>query len=380
MNGVPIARILGFEVRLHISWLFIVAIITVTVAERLTDFQSQVTAPLSVGDRARRLGRVHAHGGRPRARPTRSSPGATASEGNVVVVHFIGSPAAVDVIASTPRMEAAIAIAGPLTSALIGAGLFIVGYAPVHPRSGLGARSPTCFAIIGALDLVLAGVSVVPAFPLDGGRIVRAAAWARTGNQRSGTRIAGSVGRWTGRAFLVIGLVLILTEDTFDGIMIGLVGWFLMASARSVDRWLVLDDLVQGIRVDEAMEKDLETLSPQLTLDTFATSILDGTVGPALPVVRDDVARRDRRGRPGPGRAPAQLADDAVRGRDGRRRRTCRRRAPTTRLTDALERLRSSHLDGLPVLDGTDPSRRAHPSLDRRPAPRPGRGAAGQAL
>ena len=71
--------------------------------------------------------------------------------------------------------------------------------------------------------------------------------------------------------------------------MVGLVGWFLMASARSVERWLILDDLVAGIRVSEAMEKELETISPQLTLDTFAPAILDGTVGPALPVLHDDV-------------------------------------------------------------------------------------------
>ena len=47
MNGVPVARILGFEVRLHLSWLFIVAIVTVTVAQRLTTFQPDLVAPLS---------------------------------------------------------------------------------------------------------------------------------------------------------------------------------------------------------------------------------------------------------------------------------------------------------------------------------------------
>src|SRR5207247_3560117 len=142
--------------------------------------------------------------------------------------------------------------------------------------------------IVGALDLILAAVSLVPAFPLDGGRLVRAAAWARTHDQRAGTRVASMVGRWTGRFLLIVGLGIILTGDTLDGVMIGLVGWFLMASARSVERWLILDDLVQGIRVGEAMEQQLETVTPQLTLDTFAPSILDGTVGPALPVVLDD--------------------------------------------------------------------------------------------
>jgi len=350
MNGVAIARILGFEVRLHISWLFIIAIITVTVAERLGDFQTQVTPPISWGiGLAASVGfmlTVVAHELAHAVLARRDG-----KEGNVVIVHFIGSPAAVDVIASTPRMEAAIAVAGPLTSALIGAGVFVLGYA-LFTLDPAWASVADLLAIIGALDLVLAAVSIVPAFPLDGGRIVRAAAWARTGNQRSGTRIAGSVGRWTGRAFLLIGLLLILTEDTFDGIMTGLVGWFLMASARSVDRWLVLDDLVQGIRVDEAMEKDLETLSPQLTLDTFATSILDGTVGPALPVVRDDAVVGivgAAQVRAVPQRSwPTTRSEDVMVGGE-----TMPSASPGDSLADALERLRISHLDGLPVLDGT---------------------------
>ena len=54
-----------------------------------------------------------------------------------------------------------------------------------------------------------------------------------------------TVDGWAGRAALVLGLATILTGETPDGIMIALVGWFLMASARSVDRWLILDDLLQ---------------------------------------------------------------------------------------------------------------------------------------
>jgi len=191
----------------------------------------------------------------------------------------------------------------------------------------------------------------VPAFPLDGARLVRAAAWARSGSQRTGTKAAGVVGRWAGRAALVLGLAIILTGETPDGIMIALVGWFLMASARSVDRWLILDDLLQGMSVGEAMEKDLATISPQLTLDTFAAGILDGTVTPALPVLRDDelvgiiglaqvraVAQRNW---------PSTRTEDVMVGKPD-----MPTASPDDRLTDALENLRVSHLDGLAVLDG----------------------------
>jgi len=349
MNGVPVARILGFEVRLHLSWLFIIAIVTVTVAERLTAFQPDITAPLSwaiglfgsLGFMLTVIAHELAH-----AIVARRD----GKEDEAIVVHFIGSPAVVDIVASTARSEAAIAIAGPAASAAIGAALFAIGYALLTVGPGW-APVADLFAIVGALDLILAGVSVVPAFPLDGGRLVRAAAWARSGSQRVGTKTAGTVGRWTGRAFLIGGLALILGEDIVDGIMIGLVGWFLMASSRSVDRWLVLDELVQGLHVGEAMEQELHTITPQLTLDTFASSILDGTAGPALPVIRDEavvgiVGAAQVRAVPQRSWPTTRTEDVMVGGAE------MPVASPDDTLTDALERLRHSRLDGLPVLDG----------------------------
>ena len=350
MNGVPIARIFGFEIRLHLSWVFIVAVVTVTVAGRLSEFQPEIAPAVSwgvglVGSLGFMLTVVaHELGHAFMARRD-------GSESQTVVVQFIGSPAAIDVVASSPRAEALIALAGPVTSLGIGTALVVIALGVIAAGSWLGPVADVLF-IVGALDLILAGVSMIPAFPLDGGRVVRAAAWARSGDARAGTRAAGMVGRLVGGALLVVGLaVIVVNSDPIDGVMIGLVGWFLMASARSVDRWLYLDGLVAGIRVDEAMEPHLQTLSPQLTLDTFAAGILDGSVGPALPVVRDDevvgivgatqvrrVAQRDW--------ASTRTEDVMVGPPD----------LPTTTpdesLTVALDRLRRSHLDGLPVLDG----------------------------
>jgi Zn-dependent protease/predicted transcriptional regulator len=350
VNGVPVARLFGFEVRLHLSWIFIVAIVTVTVAGRLTEFQPTIDPALawaiglvgSLGFMLTVIAHELAHAVAARR---------DGAEATSIVVHFIGSPTAVDVVASSPRAEAIVALAGPLASAAIGAVLAALAFVMLAAAGPFGPVADV-LVIVGALDLILAGVSLMPAFPLDGGRLVRAAAWARTHDQRAGTRVAGAVGRWSGRLLLIVGLGIILAGDTLDGIMIGLVGWFLMASARSVERWLVLDDLVQGIRVGEAMEQQLETVSPQLTLDTFASSILDGSVGPALPVVHDDLVVGIvglAQVRAIPQRSwPSTRTEDVMVGGDD-----LPQAAPDERLTVALERLRRSHLDGLPVLDGT---------------------------
>jgi Zn-dependent protease len=348
MNGVPIARIAGFEIRLHLSWLFVVAIVTVTVASRLADYQPEVAQGVtwavgligSLGFLVTVIAHELAH-----ALVARRD-GAT---GRVLVVHFVGSTP-IDDVASSPRMEAAVAIAGPFTSLVLG--LVLIGLAVVSLALGPAAAPiADVFVIIGVLDLLLAVISVVPAFPLDGARLVRAIAWARTGTQRAGTRAAGVVGKYTGRVTQIAGLVIILIGETATGIMIALIGWFLVASARAVDRWLILDDLLQGMSVGEAMEEELSTISPQLTLDTFAAGVLDGTVTPALPVLHDDVlvgiigltqvkavAKRDW---------PSTRTEDVMIGKP-----EMPTASPDDRLTDAVEQLRQSHLDGMPVLEG----------------------------
>lgn len=351
MSGIPIARLFGIEVRVHLSWIFIVAIITVTVGGRLDTLPGGPETPIAwmIGAAASLifLGTVvihelaHALVGRRNGMPVET-----------ISVHFIGSPAIVDVRAATPRAEAAIALAGPASS--IALAIAAMGVALLLANSGIGLLEVPAdiLFVVGLLDLVLAGISIVPAFPLDGGRVVRAIVWASTGDERRGTRAAGQVGRWVGWVLLGSGFVVILLGNTVDGAMLGLVGWFLNVSARSVDRWLLLDGLIAGVRVGEALESELETISPQLTLDTFGTQVLDGTLGPAIAVLRNDdvvgiigigqlrsVPRRDW-----PSTRTAEvmvdLADLPVISAD-------------ESLSEGLEALRTSHLDGLPVLDGS---------------------------
>lgn len=351
MNGIPVARVRGIEIRIHLSWIFIVAIITVTVGGRIDAIASGPSTPTAwlIGAAASLafLGTVilhelaHALVSRRAGIPV-----------DTISVHFIGGPAAVDVRASTPRDEAAIALAGPVVS-------FVLGLAAIGLALAAGTFGPAALElpadvllVVGVLDLVLAGISIVPAFPLDGGRVVRAIVWAATGDERRGTKASATVGRFVGWVLLGSGLFVIVLGSTVDGAMLGLVGWFLALSARSVDRWLVLDELIAGVRVGEAMEPEIDRIAPQLTLDTFGAQVLDGTLGPALAVFRNE----DLVGIIGIG----QLR--SVPRREWPATRTAEVMVelseiplvtPEESLSDGLERLRTSHLDGLPVLDGS---------------------------
>jgi len=362
VNGVPIARLFGIEIRLHLSWIFIVAIITATVGSQLATLPPTADETLppdaklawAIGIAASLLfmltviahelahALVERHFG---------------MKVTSISVHFIGSPAVVDVRAETPRAEAAIALAGPLTSLAIGLTLVAAAFLTVLSSSDAVGIVGDVLVIVGTLNLVLAGVSLVPAYPLDGGRVVRAIGWARAGDPRRGARLAAMVGRGIGWLLVAAGLAVILLGDKGqgipDGIMLGLIGWFLGASSRSVDRWVVMDGLIAGVLVEEAMEAEMDTISPQLTLDTFGQQVLDGTLGPALPVLRAGelvgivgalqlrtVPRRDW-----PMTRTSEVMVDLAR---------VPTIGPEESLTDGLERLRTSELDGLPVLVGTD--------------------------
>jgi Zn-dependent protease len=352
VSGIPVARLFGIEIRLHLSWIFIVAIITATVGGRLTSLQPAAEPALAWGIGVAAslvfmvtvVGHELAH-----ALVARRSGMAVES----ISVHFIGSPAVVDVRAETPRAEAAIALAGPLTSLATG-GLFVVlAFALVATGSEAAKIVGDVLVIVGTLDLVLAAVSLVPAYPLDGGRVVRAIGWARAGDPRKGATLAAMVGRGFGWLSLAAGLAVILLGETIDGIMLGVIGWFLGASSRSVDRWVVMDGLIAEVRVGDAMEAELDTISAQLTLDTFAPQVLDGTLGPALPVLRGEqligiVGAGQLRGVPRRDWPLTRTSEVMV---DLEKIPTI---GPEEALTDGLERLRASRLDGLPVLEGAD--------------------------
>ena len=192
---------------------------------------------------------------------------------------------------------------------------------------------------------------MLPVEPLDGGRILHAAIWKVTESERQGTRGVAIVSRILGWGLIVAGVAVVLTGDALDGMLLTICGWFLSGTARSVERRLALEDLLRGMRVENAMERDLPAVSPQLTLDTFAAQYLASGEGTSLPVMRDETLlgligisqlRRIRQSL-----WPTMRAADVMVSPP-----TLPTLAPDDELWGALERLRRTGLDGLPVLRG----------------------------
>ena len=112
--------------------------------------------------------------------------------------------------------------------------------------------------------------NLIPGFPMDGGRILRAILWGVTKDFMRATRIASVFGRVVGQLVIVAGLFWSLQGDVIDGIWLVLIGWFLSRAATMSYKQAALERLVEGIHVGDVMEANVPVVNPNLTLDTLA--------------------------------------------------------------------------------------------------------------
>jgi CBS domain-containing protein len=124
--------------------------------------------------------------------------------------------------------------------------------------------------------------------PLDGGRVVRALAWARTDDRDRAGAVTARVGRLLGFTVIGVGIAMALADLATEGLLVIALGWLLTTGARTLDRRLGLERLLRGATVREAMQPAPTWVGPNLTIDTFADRY-EGPEGvPAMPVVDDD--------------------------------------------------------------------------------------------
>jgi Zn-dependent protease/CBS domain-containing protein len=346
-EGLAIARVAGIEIRVSVAWVLLLALVTL-LAEQLAMaaapqlpmvvhwvvggvsaiavLLSVVAHELAHALTARRLG---------------VDPGS-------VILGFVGGVSPLDVQGRTPRHEMLIAISGPVLSLVIAVLLVPVGLGLLEGDDAMAAVAAGLL-VVGVLSGAFAGLSVLPGLPLDGGRIVRALAWERTGDPRRATRLASVLGRATGWIVAGIGMIVALTASPSTGVMLLSLGWFVTTGASTVERRLAIELALDGVRVADVMETDLPQVSPNLTLDVFADRFMPDGLATSLPVVAD-------------GHVVGVIGLDRVR-RVGRRARATTRaedimaRPPAAPLLDgdvllwdALDDLRRAGTDGLAVV------------------------------
>lgn len=347
MNGIPIARVFGIEIRVQLGWAIVLAIVAVVAVGELTQIDPELPMPI-----AWLLGGLIALGFFLSSASHDLAHAIVAKRRGVDVsaigVSFFGGASPFDPTSPDPGHDAAIAASGPLVSLGIGVALAALTGVVFVLDGGYNAAAGVLTVLV-FLNVVLGVVNLMPAYPLDGGRIVRDLAWRRSGSEQVGWKMAARTGRWTGFLVVLAGLAYLLVDGSLTGAMVAVTGWFLVLSANAVRDRLKVDDLVGGYTVADAMDAEPTTVSPTLTVDTFASQLLDGASAlMAVPVVEGDEVvgilgagqvRRMRRGQWTTTRVADVMAKPP-------------RMVfldPSLTLKEGLERLTRSALDGLPV-------------------------------
>jgi CBS domain-containing protein len=191
---------------------------------------------------------------------------------------------------------------GPVTSLAL-AILFRLG-------GGLAAQAGMGDAVVGVagylafINFALAVFNVMPGFPLDGGRVFRAAVWSVTGDRAKATRLATSAGRGFGLVLIVLGVVQVLGGATVSGLWLVFIGWFLRTLAGASLRQEVMQGMLAGYVARDLMSAEPEVVSAGLTVDAlvhdhfmrlrYGSYPVVGPAGVVGLVTLDDVKRIPR--------------------------------------------------------------------------------------
>jgi CBS domain-containing protein len=137
---------------------------------------------------------------------------------------------------------------------------------------------------LGYINLTLLVFNLLPALPLDGGRVLRSILWAAKGEFAWATHIAAAIGRGFGYLFIAGGLALLIFQGTFSGAWLAFIGWFLLQAAGAEDRYLLARQALRGLRVGDLVVRDPVTAGPELTIGEFMDEIVWKTRHTTYPV------------------------------------------------------------------------------------------------
>lgn len=187
----------------------------------------------------------------------------------------------------TPAEELFITIVGPLTSLFLGAAFLVIGAggyvlndAALNASALLARLQPmnTILAWLGSINIMVGFFNLIPAFPLDGGRIVRALLWAITRDLRRATRLAALLGQGIGWSMIIAGAVMLVGirvsffgTGIFNGLWLIFIGWFLNNAAMAGYRHVAMQGMLVDIPVRHVMQTQFPVVPSNASLDELVS-------------------------------------------------------------------------------------------------------------
>jgi Zn-dependent protease/predicted transcriptional regulator len=285
---IKLGRIFGIEIGLHISWFIIATLIMLSLRAHFYEtnpdwgglmiwLSATLTALLFF---ATLLAHEMSHSLVAKARgiPVRS-----------IMLFALGGVSRIEKEASTAKTEFLIAIVGPLSSFLIGICFLVMALAlgwttPETPSTPLLAM----LVWLGYINIALALFNLVPGFPLDGGRLLRALIWGITGNADRATRAAARVGQSVATGMILFGILILFMGGGFSGAWIAIIGWFLLDAAGASYAQVEINERLRGASVGDVMSPECATVDANTNLQTFVEEFLLRTGQHCFVVVENE--------------------------------------------------------------------------------------------
>jgi Zn-dependent protease/predicted transcriptional regulator len=269
-----LGRVAGIPIGLHYSWLLIAALITFSLAGRFQQTHPGWDTPTvwSVAVLTAVLFFVtllahelsHAVVARGRGLPVRS-----------ITLFALGGVAHIEKDATTAKTEFLVAIVGPIVSLVIGVACIGVaqsmGWSLDDSSAGL---TGSVLGWLGSINIVLAVFNLIPGYPLDGGRVLRALLWAIYNNVERATRNAARVGQVVAGILITWGLLQFFFGAGIGGLWLAFLGWFLMMAAQASYTDVSIGQALKNIRVGDVMANDCVTVNPQVKVQGLVDDVL----------------------------------------------------------------------------------------------------------
>lgn len=192
-----------------------------------------------------------------------------------ITLFLLGGVAQMEKEATEPKTEFWMAIVGPITSAVLG--FILLGFAHIFgwaPPASPATPGIALLVWLGYINLALAAFNMIPGFPLDGGRVLRAILWWAMGDVERSTRAAARVGQVIAVLFIGFGIFRFFEGAGLGGLWLAFIGWFLLQAASATYLQVRTTSLLGGLRVKDLMSPNYETVSPNMSLQEFVNERL----------------------------------------------------------------------------------------------------------
>ena len=261
-----------------------------------------------------------------------------------IVLFLFGGVAQIGREPPTPASELVVAAAGPATSLLLGGVCWIL--ARFTAGSALGA----IITYLAWINATLAVFNLIPGFPLDGGRMLRALLWRATGSLERATRFAARGGQVVALLLIALGVLGLFMGNVTGGVWFILIGWFLDMGAQAGYQQVVLRESLGGVTVGDIMSREVHSVDPNLTLEQLIADYFLPYKHGGFPVIWGDrllgiITLQDVKEIPKEKRSTMTVRDAMT---PTPRLRTVR---PTTSAYDAFARMTQDGIGRLLVVD-----------------------------